>query len=262
MANRPPARAPVLLIADTPMAAIVANRFRARFPAAAVIVEPPEPKRDVLARRRKLLGARAAASQALAGLIVRAGKRRSAARADEICRIHGFDRTRLEPDARHDVASVNSPDAIALLQRYAPPVVVVYGTRLLRPDTLSSVPAPFVNYHAGLTPQYRGQHPGYWALAAGEPEAAGVTVHLVDRGVDTGAVIAQSRVPLARRRDGLATFQLVQMAHGLPLLLDAAEAALKGELVAARAPAGAASHNHFPPTLGQYLANGLSAGVW
>ena len=40
--------------------------------------------------------------------------------------------------------------------------------------------------HAGITPQYRGVHGGYWAVVNNDPEHCGVTIHFVDKGIDTG----------------------------------------------------------------------------
>ncbi|MEL6872379.1 MAG: formyl transferase [Pseudomonadota bacterium] len=256
----------VLLLAETPLAAIVANTFLSKFPEAVILREAPEPKSDVLKRRRRLMGTTAALSQAAAGLLVRARRRGHRRRIDEICRIHDFDADWLSVAERasdvRDVASVNSDACVSALREIDPECVVVYGTRLLGTALLGAIEAPFINYHAGLTPMYRGQHPGYWALAYGDAAHAGVTVHLIDRGVDTGDVLAQARVPLHRRRDTLATFQWVQMAYGLPLLVAAAEQALRGKLTPRKAPTALPSANHLPPRLGTYVANGLRAGVW
>ena len=60
--------------------------------------------------------------------------------------------------------------------------------------TLRSTDAPFINYHSGINPAYRGMFGGYFALANGEPEHFGATVHLVDEGVDTGEILYQSRL--------------------------------------------------------------------
>ena len=51
---------------------------------------------------------------------------------------------------------------------------------------LEAVPAVFLNTLAGITPSYRGVHGAYWALVQRQPDACGVTVHLVDAGIDTG----------------------------------------------------------------------------
>ena len=55
------------------------------------------------------------------------------------------------------------------------------------------MPCPVLNYHAGITPKYRGMNGGYWALATGDAGNFGATVHLVDAGVDTGGVLHQVR---------------------------------------------------------------------
>ena len=155
--------------------------------------------------------------------------------------------------------SVNSPECRALLARLNPAVVGVYGTRILQPATLASVAASFINYHAGINPKYRGQHPGYWALAEGDAENAGVTIHLVDEGVDTGSVLYQTRVTFAPE-DTIASYQHLQAAHAIPLFARAIEDAKAGRLVprAVDLP----SRQYFPPTLWGYLATGLSRGVW
>lgn len=57
---------------------------------------------------------------------------------------------------------------------------------------------PVVNVHPSLLPALPGLRAWEQALAAGVPET-GVTVHFVDRGLDTGPVIAQEPVPV---RDG------------------------------------------------------------
>ncbi len=256
----------VLLLAQTPLAAVVANTFLSKFPNAVILREAPEPKSDVLKRRRRLIGLPGALSQAAAGVLVRAGGRGHQRRIDEICRVHDFDPSWESVEARgadvRDVSTVNSPACQTELEALRPDCVIVYGTRLLKPSLLTSVTAPFINYHAGLTPMYRGQHPGYWAMTRADAENAGVTVHLVDRGIDTGAVIAQARVPLNARRDSLATFQWVQMAYGLPLLVAAADAALSGRLSTRQQPSSAPSVNYLPPTLGAYVRNGWRTGVW
>ena len=57
---------------------------------------------------------------------------------------------------------------------------------MLRRPLLEACGCPVVNYHSGINPAYRGINGGYFALANGEPEHFGVTLHLVDLGVDTG----------------------------------------------------------------------------
>ena len=84
------------------------------------------------------------------------------------------------------VRSVNNNDTINLLRDINPNAVVVNGTRIISKKVLSCIDAPFINTHLGITLKYRGVHGGYWALANGDPDNYGVTVHLIDVGIDTG----------------------------------------------------------------------------
>ena len=52
-------------------------------------------------------------------------------------------------------------------------------------------PARVLNLHLGKLPEYRGMRPINWALRNGE-SVAGVTLHEVDPGIDTGPIVAQS----------------------------------------------------------------------
>lgn len=54
-----------------------------------------------------------------------------------------------------------------------------------------------VNVHNSLLPHYRGVHPVQWALVNGERET-GVTVHCIDRGIDTGDILLQQPLRIKR----------------------------------------------------------------
>ena len=98
-----------------------------------------------------------------------------------------------------EVPSVNSDLTIAELKRLSPAVVVVNGTRIIQEKVLGCVDAVFLNTHAGITPMYRGVHGGYWALASGDASNCGVTIHKVDKGIDTGSIVAQATISPSSR---------------------------------------------------------------
>lgn len=77
-------------------------------------------------------------------------------------------------------------------------VVLAGYMHLLRPCFLDRFPGRVINVHPALLPQFPGAHAIEEALAAGV-RVTGATVHYVDEGVDTGAVIVQREVPV---RDG------------------------------------------------------------
>ena len=217
-----------------------------------IIVETPVSQRQLLRRRAEKLGWRTVLGQVAFKLLV-AGPlgRKSVARQAEIRAAHGL---RAEaPPARRltHVPSINDPATVALLQELQPDVVVVNGTRIIAKKVLQAVPCPFLNTHAGITPLYRGVHGGYWALANDDAAHCGVSVHLVDAGIDTGGILHQALIqPTAE--DNFTTYPLLQLAAGLPLLVQAVGEALAGTLQLQPPPAGASrlwSH----PTLAEYL---------
>ena len=77
-------------------------------------------------------------------------------------------------------------------------VVLAGYMHLLTPAFLDRFPERIVNVHPSLLPQFPGAHAIDDALAA-NVVTTGVTVHYVDHGVDTGAVIRQEPVPLEPR---------------------------------------------------------------
>jgi len=88
-------------------------------------------------------------------------------------------------------------DAMAdWLWEYGVRLVVLAGyMHLLRPNFLSRFPGRVVNTHSAPLPGFPGAHPIEDVLAAGVAETA-ATIHYVDDGIDTGAVIAAEPVPV------------------------------------------------------------------
>jgi len=70
---------------------------------------------------------------------------------------------------------------------------VLFGY-ILRPDFPDLFPAGVVNLHPAYLPYNRGQYPNVWSIVERTP--AGVTLHHIDAGVDTGDIIAQRQVPI------------------------------------------------------------------
>jgi phosphoribosylglycinamide formyltransferase 1 len=77
-------------------------------------------------------------------------------------------------------------------------VVCAGYMQLLTPVFLERYPGRIVNVHPSLLPEFPGARAIDDALEAGV-ETTGVTVHLVDEGLDTGYVIRQERLPVEPR---------------------------------------------------------------
>jgi phosphoribosylglycinamide formyltransferase-1 len=85
-------------------------------------------------------------------------------------------------------------DIFDLVSKYQPDLVVSAGfMRILAPDFVQTFKV--INTHPALLPLFPGAHAVRDALAAGATET-GSTIHWVDEGVDTGAVIAQQRIEI------------------------------------------------------------------
>lgn len=74
-------------------------------------------------------------------------------------------------------------------------VVLAGYMALLTPGFIAAFPDRIVNVHPSLLPQFPGLRAIEQALEAGV-DATGVTVHLVDDGIDTGPVLLQRAVPI------------------------------------------------------------------
>ena len=94
------------------------------------------------------------------------------------------------------VGSVNDPACKQFISDRSPDLLAVCGTTVLKPDVFTLAPKGTINIHTGITPEYRSADPIFWALYNGEPQNVGVTIHYIDRGIDTGPIIHQQRVPV------------------------------------------------------------------
>ncbi len=106
-------------------------------------------------------------------------------------------------------------------------LVVAYG-RILPEPVLESTRLGFVNVHASLLPKYRGAAPIAWAIVNGETET-GITLMLLDAGMDTGDMLATVRTPVGPdETQGELTARLSLL--GASLVREKLEAFARGEL--------------------------------
>ncbi|MBN6053690.1 hypothetical protein JYK22_17245, partial [Nonomuraea sp. RK-328] len=240
----------VILAARSLTSYLLINHLAARLPVTAVVFEHAG-QRKLLKHRLRRLGARTVAAQlvflAHDRLVIRP---RSRARIAELLAGHDV----RPPDGRLpvlDVVSVNGPDVAELLRDERPGAVVVSGTGIIGRAILERAPA-FVNIHVGITPRYRGVHGGFWAVYEGRPDLVGTTIHLVDPGVDTGAILAQETVAVDPRADTYRTLPVRQYLGALDAMAGAVRAVLDGDARPFRRT-DLDSRQWYSPTPAQYL---------
>lgn len=240
---------------------IVANYLDARFRDVIVITETSPPRVPMAVRRARRVGWGNATGQVLfitvAQPVLRWASRR---RRKGIREEASIDASPRRPD--YEVSSVNDQRTVELLTELRPSVVVVFGTRIIASLVLETLDCPVMNMHAGITPQYRGVHGGYWALAERHPEWVGTTVHLVDPGIDTGGILAQASFTVTDE-DSIATYPDLHLVNGLPLLAAQVSRVLE-ECALEPVSSGIASGPsmlRYHPTLWGYLRRRWSTGV-
>lgn len=98
------------------------------------------------------------------------------------------------------VENVNDGDTLLAMERTDPDLVVVSGTNIIGSAIIekASRRLGIVNLHTGLSPYIKGgPNCTNWCLAENAFHLIGNTVMWLDRGIDTGAVIATEQTPLS-----------------------------------------------------------------
>ena len=127
-----------------------------------------------------------AQAEEVVGLVVHPSHKRRY--GDEIIRS-----AQVKPDQYFDGSHIHKPETLQAIKELRPDIgVSVLFDYVLQPEILNLFPAGVVNLHPAYLPYNRGQYPNVWSIVEKSP--AGATLHFVDRGVDTGDVIARRQV--------------------------------------------------------------------
>lgn len=249
----------VVLTSGDPQAWAIINLLRSEFGNFPILLEEPESPRTIWRRRLKRFGLIKVASMQAARLALGLTRRGT----DKIInKIQGSYRLNPELPRLADirrVGSVNSNLSREYLRALNPKAVFVIASSPLEDRTLETIDVPFINFNPGINPAYRGVFGGYFALAKGEPELFGGTVHLLTTGPDTGEVLYQSRVS-TQPGDNIHTYMWRITACSRGIILKAIRDALDEDLKPRQV--SLPSRQFDTPTLGYYLWTGLTRKVW
>jgi methionyl-tRNA formyltransferase len=122
-----------------------------------------------------------------------------------------------------------SSDVVEKLASLQPELIVVAAFGAILPEEVLSLPKfACVNVHPSLLPRHRGPSPVANTILCGD-ELAGVTIMLMDEGMDTGPILAQEKVGISfMNTAGSLSFKLAAVGAGL--LLATLPKWLQGEL--------------------------------
>mgnify|MGYP001307477951 CR=1 FL=1 len=88
----------------------------------------------------------------------------------------------------------NQKDAVEFLLRIKPDLIIVYSmSHLLCKEIIEIPKLGIFNLHPSLLPKYRGPNPLFWTYY-NQDKIAGMTLHYIDQGEDTGDIIFQKEV--------------------------------------------------------------------
>ncbi|NNE09396.1 MAG: phosphoribosylglycinamide formyltransferase [Gemmatimonadetes bacterium] len=134
-----------------------------------------------------------------------------------VAREAGIEAIAIDPDRKGPRLSSNAETTIlaALAERAIRCLVLAGFMRILSRSFLRSFEGPVLNIHPSLLPAFPGLDAQGQAFRHGV-RVAGATVHLVDEGIDTGPIVAQSAVTVHANddRDALAN-RILEAEHRL-----------------------------------------------
>ena len=127
------------------------------------------------------------------------------------------------------------------LQQLQPAVIVVAAFGQILPPSILSLPGHgAINVHASLLPRHRGAAPIPAAILAGD-EHTGVTIMLMDEGVDTGPILSQQTLEITAQDTTASLTE--KLGHlGAQLLLDTLPRWLAGEITPQEQDEGQATY--------------------
>ncbi len=94
------------------------------------------------------------------------------------------------------VDNFNSAEALSIVKELQPDLIVLGGSRILKQPIITVPKIGILNAHPGMLPKYRGANVLLWSVYQNDP--IGVTVHFIDKGIDTGKICEQKEIKIEK----------------------------------------------------------------
>ena len=138
-----------------------------------------------------------------------------------------LDKRSIEGEARKHripvihILDANSSEAIGKLYQLSPDVIINQSELLLKGHILIIPKIGIINRHGSLLPNFRGRLASFWSHAHEPPEYC-ITIHFVNKNIDSGPIISQKRLEIDPR---LSYFEVLDILfkESPPLILEALE---------------------------------------
>lgn len=98
----------------------------------------------------------------------------------------------MPPITQIDSRYLNSKSTAEAIKELDPDLLLVCFAPVLKPIIFSLPKLATLNIHFGIAPTYRGENTLFWPRYYNDLKHLGVTLHHIDRGIDTGTVLARA----------------------------------------------------------------------
>lgn len=118
---------------------------------------------------------------------------------------------KLKNDKIFDGSKLKSPESIGRLKALNADVCLsILFDYILQQEFIDLFRMGIINLHPSYLPYNRGNYPNVWSIVDGTP--AGVTLHYIDAGVDTGDIIAQEEISVELTDTGESLYRKLEKA--------------------------------------------------
>ncbi|MCD6117676.1 hypothetical protein J7K93_11720 [bacterium] len=125
------------------------------------------------------------------------------------------------------VNKFNSTECEVLLDELGPDLIIIASAPILKPEIFSKASIGCINAHPGWLPRYRGIGANAYALLNGDKP--GITVHFIDKGIDTGSIIIRETINI-NKGDTIARINDRAVARGAELVTQVIKDIKEGRL--------------------------------
>lgn len=191
----------VILASDAPATLFAIHSLFDRFPQARWIL-PDWSARRPASRKRKPARPNLIrrVQRVLRSKVIESSLRRRNARVRDLLVLPESIHQRV-PDLVISAHQFNSPPTCEQVAAWRPDLIVTSGVPILRDAWLQMATHGCINVHFGIAPDYRGEHTLFHPLLERQWEKLGFTIHRLDKGVDSGPILAHGFPELGGTED-------------------------------------------------------------
>lgn len=127
----------------------------------------------------------------------------------ELCGVFALEPERIKDSGKlfvSNVKEINSPKNLNLLEKLSPDLIINFNSTEIFSERLLEIPSiGAVNFHPGPLPEYAGLYVYQWAIINGE-EKYGITIHTMEKSIDTGKILEEERFEIKPYDTGLTLY--------------------------------------------------------